>query len=178
MHYVLEPPASVHPLTWILAWLFEVFCVLFFVTWILQWGFQANTHSVSSWGINCALTLVSEIFLVNSIRIFFLNVFVVELSRPMLKKLYEYLRHLKSVESQEMSLDTSIKVEQGSERLKIELYSTIEKHTTPSLIAANRTKGANFLCQTAGFQKYGAFFGRINQVPRVFDTELFEEILP
>lgn len=62
---------------------------LFFIYWILQWGAVNNGLSVHNWGANFAIHLAIEILLISLLRIFFINVFVIELLRPALMKIYK-----------------------------------------------------------------------------------------
>ena len=129
MHFSLELPASIHPGLWLMGWTSVIACILFFIVWILQWGLQADVGAVSSWGVNLALNILAEIFLTSLIRIFFINVLVIELSRPVLLKIYSQLR----------ALDNEMEVS------KIESEgSAIEQYLKPSLLAANDPSVSGF----------------------------------
>lgn len=62
-HRAWDVPQAIHPILWILAWLFVIGSLVFFFAWILWWG-NAYAHSViiSNWGLNFALINILEVF--------------------------------------------------------------------------------------------------------------------
>ena len=143
-HFCVELSPSIHPVLWLVGWIFVIACILFFVAWILQWGLQADASAISSWGINLALNIINEIFLISLLRIFFINILVIKSARPMLQKIHLHLR----------SLDHDVEVK------KIEVQeSTIEHYLRPSLIAArdptvSKTEVAKILGRTSDSLEY------------------------
>ena len=91
-HRARGVPKTIHPVIWILAWLFIIASLICFIAWILWWG-TAHAHSstISNWGINFGLINFQEVFIFSIARIFFVNVLAVETIRPQLKKLYRFL---------------------------------------------------------------------------------------
>ena len=152
MHFCFELPQTIHPVLWLLGWAFEIASVLFFIAWILQWGLQASTDSIGSWGINCGLNLFQEIFLISLIRVFFINIFVVELSRPMLRGVYQ---HLRSLEEAKVVVDVDTE------------DSEIEKYFSPSLILAEEDsltelRASQIIKQTSDAQEYDLRMSRFS----------------
>ena len=91
-HRARDFPQTVHPLLWILAWLFIIASLIFFIAWILWWG-NAHAHSatIPNWGANFALSNLQEVLIFSTARIFFINVLAIEAIRPQLMKLHRYL---------------------------------------------------------------------------------------
>ena len=91
-HRTRDVPQTVHPILWILAWLFIIGSLVGFMAWILWWGTNhAHSSIISNWGINIALINFQEVFIYSIARIFFINVLAVEMIRPQLKNLHKYL---------------------------------------------------------------------------------------
>jgi hypothetical protein len=95
-HSDRDLPQPIHPIFWILGWTFEILCVLFFIAWILQWGTAVDAGGIGGWGINFALTLAEEIFIISLIRLFVINICVLELARPGLQRLHSHLLHMQN----------------------------------------------------------------------------------
>ena len=81
LHFTAEHPLTIHPVPWLIAWLFELGCIVFFIFWILKWGDTATIDTVASWSTNFVLSLAQEIFIVSVIRILAINVLVIEWAR-------------------------------------------------------------------------------------------------
>lgn len=90
-HYAFDLPKRIHPLPWLLAWVFVISVDLFFIVWILLWGTSNNSMTLANWGANFGSTMFEEVFIVSFIRIFILNVVVVELMRPTLRRVYGWV---------------------------------------------------------------------------------------
>ena len=91
-HRARDVPQTIHPVLWILTWLFIIASLIFFIAWILRWGTahdQSNT--VSNWGINILLSNIQEVLIFSISRIFFINVLAIETIRPYLKNIHKYL---------------------------------------------------------------------------------------
>ena len=91
-HRARDVPQTIHPIVWILAWLFIMASLAGFMAWILWWG-TAHAHSatISNWGINFALCNFQEVFIYSVARIFFINVLAIETIRPQLEILHKYI---------------------------------------------------------------------------------------
>jgi hypothetical protein len=103
-HYSHDLPKVIHPIPWLFAWFFVVGtssngnCTfpmltlytigvdLFFIYWILQWGIINDGLSLADWGANFALHLTEEIVFVALLRIFVINIVIIELIRPAVLK--------------------------------------------------------------------------------------------
>ena len=120
MHFTAELPASIHPVLWLTAWLFELGCILFFIVWILKWGLSTPLSTITSWSTNFLLSIAQEIFVVSVVRIFAINVLVIEWARPMLRRIHSHLTALAD--------KTEVSVESNN--------SGVEQVLSPSLIAA------------------------------------------
>ena len=91
-HSIRDVPKTIHPILWLLGWLFIIASLIFFIAWILWWG-NAHAHSstISNWGVNFALSNLQEGFIFSMARIFFVNVLAIETIRPQLENMHKYL---------------------------------------------------------------------------------------
>ena len=91
-HRTRDVPRTIHPVPWLLGWLFIIASLFGFVAWLLWWGIsRAHDATVSNWGVNLALINFQEAFIFSVARIFFINVLAIEMIRPRLKNLHKYL---------------------------------------------------------------------------------------
>ena len=95
-HQEHDLPRTIHPLLWFLGWLIAIAGALFFIIWILFWGTNNDGSSILNWGVNLALHLIAEIFLIALIRILIVNVLLVDLLRPFLQSAYSWFKRLPS----------------------------------------------------------------------------------
>ena len=91
-HWTRDLPHTIHPIPWLLGWLFIIASLIFFIAWILYWG-NAHAHSsiIANWGFNIALINFQEVVIFSVARIFFTNVLAIETIRPQLKNIHKYL---------------------------------------------------------------------------------------
>lgn len=91
-HRARDFPLPIHPVIWLLAWLFIVASLMFFVVWILQWG-TAHAHgtTIKNWGLNFLLSNAQDVLIFSVARIFFINVLAIETIRPSLVRINNYL---------------------------------------------------------------------------------------
>ena len=151
-----EVPRTIHPVTWVLAWLFVVSFLLFFIVWILQWGTaRAQDFIITSWGTNFLLSNVLEKLIFTVARIFFINVLPIERLRPQLKHMKTCLT-LKAA-SKPISANESSVEEEGRHFLL--------QYLEPSLLAANFA-GSDILKALSDADIYDIVKGKM-----VFDEE-------
>ena len=87
-HYETELPTSIDPIVWACGWIFILAFILFFIYWILALGNSNASISLNNWGINIVLHFIEEMLLLVVMRIFVINVLVIEIVRPVLQRLY------------------------------------------------------------------------------------------
>ena len=87
-HYETELPTSIHPIVWACGWICILAFIVFFIYWILAWGDSNASMSLNNWGINIVLHFIEEMLLLVVIRIFIINILVIEIVRPILQRLY------------------------------------------------------------------------------------------
>ena len=133
-HSVYEFPQTIHPLSWVLGWLFVIGSVVFFLVWILLWG-SANAHGavVRNWGINFLLTIFQEVLFFSVLRIFFLNILAIDTIRPQLKNMQTFLVSKTGTDEEKLSGE-----------VRVEGRNYLLQYLEPSLLAAKLT-GARHL---------------------------------
>lgn len=87
--YVRDVPRHIHPVIWILGWVYVIGIILFILYYILAWGVTNDGISLNSWGTNFALETLHACFVSSTISLLVMNVFAVEILRPQLIKLYD-----------------------------------------------------------------------------------------
>ena len=140
-HGAYEFPQTIHPLAWILGWLFMIGSVVFFMAWILLWGF-ANAHGavVRNWGVNFVISCLQEVFLFSVARIFVLNILAVDVIRIQLQRLQAFLA-FRIIGDEEVP----------AEEMQVEGQSYLAQYLEPSLLAAKLT-GAHQLASISDAQ--------------------------
>ena len=125
-HGAYESPSTIHPVAWILGWLFVIGSVVFFLVWILLWG-SANAHGVvvKNWGINFSLANLHEVFIFSVARIFFLNILAIDSIRPRLERIRAFL-----------GSKTAADEEVPAEGTRVEGQTYLLQYLEPSLLAA------------------------------------------
>ena len=141
LHFTAERPLTIHLVPWLIAWMFELGCIVFFIFWILKWGDTATIETVASWSTNFILSLAQEIFIVSVIRILAINVLVIEWARPSLRRIHGHLTTF---------------VEERNLVVVNDDDSHIIQHISPSLIASKHESMrpvpvASLLLQTTDF---------------------------
>ena len=133
-HSAYEFPQTIHPIAWIVGWLFVIGSVVFFLVWILLWG-SANAHGavVRNWGINFPLTIFQEVLFFSVLRIFFLNILAIDTIRPRLQNLRAFL-------ASKAAADEEVQAEET----RVEGRSHLVQYLEPSLLAA-KLSGAHQL---------------------------------
>jgi hypothetical protein len=122
VHFCRDLPRPIHPFAWLLGWVFTIAVMLFFIVWILQWGTQTTDRTITNWGINFSLNFIQEVFLVAVIRLFIINVLVIEMVRPALARIRQRLLDQDKANERDVQEDGN---------------TTIYQHVSPSLIAAH-----------------------------------------
>ena len=166
LHFLTDRPILIHPFPWILGWIFELTCVAFFIFWILTWGSAATMDSVSSWSKNFGLSILLEVVLVSLIRIFLINLFVVETARPMLRRIHMYLTRL-------LETDKSLSVDDGN--------SAIYFYISPSLVASRdpflRDVSSGDILRRTNDAEEHQLFQRNLYATQEFEEEQFQDVL-
>ena len=130
--FTAELPHSIHPVPWLMAWLFELGCILFFIIWILKWGGSTPLDTITSWSANFFLSIAQEILIVSVIRILAINVLVIEWARPTLRRIHGHLTAL-AEETEEI-------VYSNDSRIKLTLSPTLiaSRHKSMDSVAVAR----------------------------------------
>ena len=128
-HSVYEFPQTIHPLSWVLGWLFVIGSVVFFLVWVLLWG-SANAHGavVRNWGINFPLTIFQEVLFFSVLRIFFVNILAIDTIRPRLQNVQTFLVSKTEADEEEVRGETNV-----------EGRNYLAQYLEPSLLAAKLT---------------------------------------
>lgn len=82
--------------------MFELGCITFFIVWILKWGSVTTAEGVSSWSLNFVLSLLHEVFITSILRVFIINVLVIEATRPILQRHHDSLVKLNETRGSEV----------------------------------------------------------------------------
>ena len=94
-HSACDLPQTVHPVAWILGWLFVMASMLFFIVWIIKWGFSYERNAIIvDWGINILLSNLYDVLFFSIIRIMVVNIVLVRAIRPELNSIKLYLENL------------------------------------------------------------------------------------
>ena len=136
-HFTRDVPQTIHPVPWILGWLFIIASIISFLAWILWWG-NKHSHSatISNWGINFALINFQEVFIFSVARIFFVNVLAIETIRPQLENMHKYLTAM----AKESSKRSAARVPREGDPCKPCLFQYLD----PLLWAAKLSGAHNF----------------------------------
>ena len=94
-HSACDLPQTVHPVAWILGWLFVMASMVFFIVWIFKWGFSYERNAIIvNWGINILLSNLYDVLLFSIIRITVVNLVLIRTIRPELSSIKLYLENL------------------------------------------------------------------------------------
>jgi hypothetical protein len=125
LHFTLEQASPIHPVVWVVAWSVEIAFVIFFIVWILFWGASTPAQNISTWSSNFMLNLMHEIFIISIIRIFIINVLIVEIIAPKLRGLRSRLVALGQKHSRGYFIEDGM--------------SCLTQHLSPSVVASNHS---------------------------------------
>ena len=79
------PPKSIHPLYWILAWIYTIGVFLFVLYWVFSWGLKNNGSTLNSWGIGCIVAIVQKLFVADLAKVCIMSVFALMSVKPQLR---------------------------------------------------------------------------------------------
>lgn len=87
-------PPKIHPIKWILCWMFLFLSSVFFLYWILSWAILNGSLTFRSWGINFCLSVIQDVFFLQLAKIYVLYVLAMHTIRPQLNSIYRTLNKL------------------------------------------------------------------------------------
>ena len=123
--YARSVPKSIHPIIWILGWVYVLGGLFYILYFVLLWGSLNDGISLSAWGTNFALETLHACFVTSTLRLFLFNVVAIEILRSRLIGIYQSTINLAEDVYQE---DGELSLEREGSRL-IQIFS-------PSCIAA------------------------------------------
>jgi hypothetical protein len=85
-------PDTIDPFIWLLAWLIVCGMMAFFMFWVGRWSKRISKLIIKSWGINFAIGVLLDVFFVQLLKIYILNILVVSASKPQLKRIHSVLK--------------------------------------------------------------------------------------
>jgi hypothetical protein len=94
--------ASIHPILWLVAGIFTVGTIGFYLYWIMVWGIVNGKLLLNSWGWNFAISTIQDIFFVNCIRCIIFYWIGRQSIRPQLLHIRQYLQTI-AIELQQSS---------------------------------------------------------------------------
>ncbi len=101
-------PRKIHPILWILGWMFMFAALLFFAYWVLAWGIGNGTAAFKSWGINFTLQFAEDVALIQVIKVYVLYVLAMYSIRPQLNFIYSTLNKLAVCYAQDGSTESAL----------------------------------------------------------------------
>jgi hypothetical protein len=93
-NFAVTTALPVDPLHWILAWAFIFGSLLFFLYWTLMWGVSTDGSTIEAWGINFAISVIQDLFLVQVFRLYVLYMISAITIKPQLTAIYNTLQRL------------------------------------------------------------------------------------
>lgn len=85
-HYLYNFPQYIHPFKWLLGWAYVVGSIIFFSYWVLAYAINNIQGTENQWAINSSIHVLQEMLASSIIRIFIVNIVLVELCRPFLHR--------------------------------------------------------------------------------------------
>jgi hypothetical protein len=79
---------------WMISWVVLSSCWMFMGAWILYWTALYSSAASDAWGIVLLIVFLTEIFLNESFRIWFINYSLLNKLRPQLRHIYNVLNHV------------------------------------------------------------------------------------
>jgi hypothetical protein len=108
-HDIIDLPLPIHPLVWLMAWLLVVGSLLFMSVWIILWSITRGSLSISQWGVNVAVNIFLEVFVISIIKIILIDILLIEILRYYLNNIHnKLLDECKEDDNKSETTDTSI----------------------------------------------------------------------
>ncbi len=135
--YARSIPKPIHPVFWLLGWIYVIGGMLYMLYFVLLWGSNNDGISLSAWGTNFALETLHACFITSTLRLLIFNVMAIELLRNRLVGIYQNTQSM----ANDICSDTEVMQSEREGSRLIQLFS-------PSCIAARWAKIQNlFLCR-------------------------------
>ena len=132
--YARSLPKPIHPIIWLLGWVYVLGGLLYFLYFVLLWGSVNDGVSLNAWGTNFALETLHACFVTSTLRLLIFNVLAIELLRYRLVGIYQ---NTLSMADDIYNVDEVMQSEREGSRL-IQLFS-------PSCIAARWAKSQDLV---------------------------------
>lgn len=87
--YARSVPKSIHPVLWMLGWIYVLGGLLYILYFVLLWGSLNDGISLSAWGTNFSLETLHACFVTSTLRLFLFNVLAIEILRSRLLGIYQ-----------------------------------------------------------------------------------------
>jgi hypothetical protein len=84
-------PIEINPFVWLASWIFIIGSFFFYLYWIFLWAAINGGVTIRAWGINFAIGVAQDIFLVQVFKIYLLNVATIGSMRSQLRSIYRVL---------------------------------------------------------------------------------------
>ena len=81
-------PGFVNGYAWLMAWAFIVMVWIFLIYWVILWALNNSDVTVNAWAYQIVFVIIQEIFINELLQIFIVNVVVIEVLRPQLRRIY------------------------------------------------------------------------------------------
>ena len=92
--FAVTTALPVDPLLWLSCWALIIGCLLFFLYWTLMWGISTTDATIQAWGINFAIAIAEELFVIQTFRLFVLYMIANICIKPQLVAIYRTLQRL------------------------------------------------------------------------------------
>jgi hypothetical protein len=93
MHSYITPK-YINPVLWMCGWLLMVGLLVFFIIWVLRWCLSSRGYTFTAWLLTSGLIILEEIFLIQILQVYLMNVATLKTIIPRLETIMEVLRVL------------------------------------------------------------------------------------
>jgi hypothetical protein len=87
-------PKYVHPFLWAGGWLLLVGLLIFFIVWVLLWCLTSRGYTFTAWLITSGLIILEEIFVIQVLQVYLMNIAILKTIIPRLEMIAEVLKVL------------------------------------------------------------------------------------